>query len=693
GKTRMRRSRRANSSSNAAKRKTHAEKLVEEITGEVSKESVVQLTSDSDCRYSKEKKENPTKEIVKESVRVNSDEKKRMLDAALGKLGCVEVPPLLKKCKSERCLKPKLVVGPAATPLTDASRTPGSFCSNQSTSEKQEHSGSSGKRCRSRWDSQSEGEGIGNEGDRGGKRRKTRWTNNGSLLKKLGPLKLPDFVKVPVSIADPQRQELDERLSVINSKLRREDLHDDWPDEEWSPFPPLLDNNLGFGMNSRDVRLREKLIQERQAIISRLIQKNPTFRSPTPEPKPAVFSKKLYLPIREYPRYNFFGLIIGPRGNTQKRMEKETGAKIRIKGKASRNDGKKMAVRSGNEDLHVLVQADNQKSVDEAVSKVEKLLIPIDEGLNDHKHAQLQELSRICRICGEEGHKSYVCPCRSSSFNSSCSRCGRSHVSFTCPFMAPGLSNSVGKNSSGSSPCYWSYSQSSIGSTPPTVESKLQKEVDERNLFVGHLPLTVDKNRLMELFSPFGTLVEAKVIKDRNTGFRKDYGFVRYDSPVNAVAAVAAMNGYLIDGKTLAVKLAGNVHVAGLSPRISILPKYPATVLKDSPSQTTCPCPPGPMLSSPRTPVYKCDALGLPPLSIFPGHNDSSSGKKLPSSQGSSSYHFLNSSPSSVVWFPGNRGRISPGYRSKIFSTPTSSRFPQLYLTPPVGSRLTPLSY
>ncbi|KAI3920844.1 hypothetical protein MKW98_005670 [Papaver atlanticum] len=639
--------------------------LAQFLIGEASKESVLQLTSDSDCRNCKVKKEKPTKEIVQESVRVNSDEKKRTLDAAL-------------------------VVEPAVTPPTDGSRTPGSFCSNESTSGKQERSGSSGKRRRSRWDSQSEGEGEGNEGDRGGKRRKTKWTDN--LLIKLGPLKLPNFVKVPVSVADPQRQELNERLSVINSKLQGEALHDNWPEKEWSPSPPPLDDNLGFGMNSRDVTLREKLTQERQAIISRLIQKNPTFRSPTPEPKPSVFFKKLYLPVREYPGYNFFGLIIGPRGNTQKRMEKETGAKITIKGKASGNDREKMAVRSGNEDLHVLIHADNRKSVDEAVLKVKKLLIPIDEGLNDHKHAQLQELSKICRICGEEGHKSYVCPCRSSSFNSSCSRCGRSHVSFTCPFIAPSLSNSGGKNSSGSSPSYWSYYQSSIKSTPPTVESKIRTEVDDRNLFVGHLPLTVDKNRLMELFSPFGTLVEAKVIKDRNAGFHKDYGIVRYDSAVNAAAAVAAMNGYLIDGKTLAVKLAGNVHVAGLSPRISVLSKYPATILKDSPSQTTCPCPPGPMLSSPRTPIHKCDALGLPPISIFPGHCDSSSGKKLPSSQGSSSYHFPNSSPSSVVWLPGSRGRISTGYRSNFFSTPTSIQSPQLYLTPPAGSRLTPLS-
>jgi hypothetical protein len=37
--------------------------------------------------------------------------------------------------------------------------------------------------------------------------------------------------------------------------------------------------------------------------------------------RPRKFSNKIYIPINEYPGYNFIGLIIGPRGNTQKRMQ------------------------------------------------------------------------------------------------------------------------------------------------------------------------------------------------------------------------------------------------------------------------------------------------------------------------------------------------------------------------------------
>ena len=50
--------------------------------------------------------------------------------------------------------------------------------------------------------------------------------------------------------------------------------------------------------------------------------------------------RKITIPQERFPEYNFIGLIIGPRGNTQKRMERETGCKISIRGKGSAKDGK-----------------------------------------------------------------------------------------------------------------------------------------------------------------------------------------------------------------------------------------------------------------------------------------------------------------------------------------------------------------
>ena len=52
-------------------------------------------------------------------------------------------------------------------------------------------------------------------------------------------------------------------------------------------------------------------------------------------------SRKIRIPVEEYPTYNFIGLIIGPRGKTQKDMEGKTGCKIAIRGKGSVKEGAK----------------------------------------------------------------------------------------------------------------------------------------------------------------------------------------------------------------------------------------------------------------------------------------------------------------------------------------------------------------
>ncbi|KAI4964966.1 hypothetical protein ZWY2020_057744 [Hordeum vulgare] len=81
-----------------------------------------------------------------------------------------------------------------------------------------------------------------------------------------------------------------------------------------SPSPEPIYDNLGIRINTREYRARERLNRERQEIISQLIRRNPP-SSPGGLPPPS--SIKLYIPMKEYPGYNFIGLIIGPRGSTQ----------------------------------------------------------------------------------------------------------------------------------------------------------------------------------------------------------------------------------------------------------------------------------------------------------------------------------------------------------------------------------------
>ncbi|XP_069682947.1 CUGBP Elav-like family member 1 isoform X9 [Periplaneta americana] len=75
------------------------------------------------------------------------------------------------------------------------------------------------------------------------------------------------------------------------------------------------------------------------------------------------------------------------------------------------------------------------------------------------------------------------------------------------------------------------------------------------NLFIYHLPQEFSDNDLASTFLPFGNVVSAKVFIDKQTNLSKCFGFVSYDNPVSAQAAIQAMNGFQIGTKRLKVQL------------------------------------------------------------------------------------------------------------------------------------------
>lgn len=90
-------------------------------------------------------------------------------------------------------------------------------------------------------------------------------------------------------------------------------------------------------------------------------------------------TKKIYIPLKEYPEYNFIGLIIGPRGNTQKRMERETGTKIAIRGKGALKEGKLNKTQyQDDDDLHVLITGETDEQLEKAAVLVRELLVPVE---------------------------------------------------------------------------------------------------------------------------------------------------------------------------------------------------------------------------------------------------------------------------------------------------------------------------
>lgn len=72
-------------------------------------------------------------------------------------------------------------------------------------------------------------------------------------------------------------------------------------------------------------------------------------------------------------------------------------------------------------------------------------------------------------------------------------------------------------------------------------------------LFVGSLAWATDDESLQAAFAPFGTVVSATVVKDRDSGRSKGFGFVEFADDAEGKAAEAGMNGKELDGREIVV--------------------------------------------------------------------------------------------------------------------------------------------
>ncbi|MCX8155006.1 MAG: RNA-binding protein [Verrucomicrobiae bacterium] len=75
-------------------------------------------------------------------------------------------------------------------------------------------------------------------------------------------------------------------------------------------------------------------------------------------------------------------------------------------------------------------------------------------------------------------------------------------------------------------------------------------------LFVGNLSFNTTENDLQDSFAAHGTVVEATLMMDRNSGRPRGFGFVTMSTPEEAQKAIEAMHGKSLDGRNLTVNLA-----------------------------------------------------------------------------------------------------------------------------------------
>lgn len=74
-----------------------------------------------------------------------------------------------------------------------------------------------------------------------------------------------------------------------------------------------------------------------------------------------------------------------------------------------------------------------------------------------------------------------------------------------------------------------------------------------KKIFVGSLPWATDDQKLQDLFAPFGNVLRANVLRDRDTGRSRGFGFVEMEDDAAADEAIKALDGSDIEGRKIVV--------------------------------------------------------------------------------------------------------------------------------------------
>ncbi|AQZ13449.1 MSL5 (YLR116W) [Zygosaccharomyces parabailii] len=224
-----------------------------------------------------------------------------------------------------------------------------------------------------------------------------------------------------------------------------------------SPSPPPMYDSRGKRINTKEQRYRKKLEEERHRLVEIALRLIPHFVAPEDYKRPSKFQDKYYIPVEQYPDINFVGLLLGPRGNTLRKLQEDSGCKIAIRGRGSVKEGKNSydlpkGAMNFADPLHCLVIADNEDKIQHAIKLCESIVIKAvtsPEGQNELKRGQLRELAELngilrednrpCPICGLQGHRKYECPNRETFAQKIiCRRCGQpGHVTIDCTMTMP----------------------------------------------------------------------------------------------------------------------------------------------------------------------------------------------------------------------------------------------------------------
>eukprot|EP00124_Ichthyophonus_hoferi_P000770 Ihof_evm12s31 gene=Ihof_evmTU12s31 len=282
------------------------------------------------------------------------------------------------------------------------------------------------------------------------RKRKSRW--GGEETKVI----IPGMgTTLPANLSRDQQETflLHLRVEEVGRLLKTTDLGIPAKPEDRSPSPEPMYDSQGKRVNTREQRTRRKLEDERHTLVEKLQRLNPSYRAPADyRPERRKHQDRVEIPVDEHPEVNFIGMLIGPRGNTLKKMEKESNAKIMIRGKGSVKEGKGrrdgLPVPGEDEPLHCIITGPDEIIVAKGVKLVKevmKMAIECPDSQNELKSLQLRELAALngtlreevaiaCTNCGSVEHRHWQCSEKKNLVNNIiCHLCGGAgHIARDC---------------------------------------------------------------------------------------------------------------------------------------------------------------------------------------------------------------------------------------------------------------------
>ena len=94
------------------------------------------------------------------------------------------------------------------------------------------------------------------------------------------------------------------------------------------------------------------------------------------------------------------------------------------------------------------------------------------------------------------------------------------------------------------------------GDRPPRPQGDRSYAFDARKIYFGTRSWGMDHHDLQDLCGEFGSVEDARLIPDRETGRSRGFGFVTMSSAEEAEMVVSQLNGQDVDGRVLRVNIA-----------------------------------------------------------------------------------------------------------------------------------------